>query len=174
MTELRIRTVDAFTDKAFAGNPAAVVVLDDYPDDAWMQALAVEMNLSETAFVVPVGTSEFRLRWFTPAIEVDLCGHATLAAAHCLYLDGVAGPIRFATRSGELSVERAGPDLAMDLPARPPVAITPPDGLGTALGAEPCWVGRGGTDDLLCELADERTVRSLAPDSSAVKEIDAR
>jgi len=123
MRDVRVRTVDAFTDRLFTGNPAAVVVLDDAPPDVWMLALAREMNLSETAFVIreSVPDADFRLRWFTPTVEMDLCGHATLAAAHCLIEDGVKPPIRFATRSGVLTVER-WPDGAftMDFPASPP------------------------------------------------------
>jgi PhzF family phenazine biosynthesis protein len=176
MADLRIRTVDAFTDTVFSGNPAAVVVLTGDPADAWMQAVAAELNLSETAFVRPTDPpgSAFGLRWFTPAVEVELCGHATLAAAHCLFGDGVAGPIRFRTRSGELIVDRAGDELTMDFPARPPVPIAVPDGLAAALGTEPVWTGRGGSDDVLCELADEDAVRSLTPDIGALLGIDGR
>lgn len=172
----RIRTVDAFTDNAFGGNPAALVVLERFPADAWMQSLATEMNLSETAFVVPVDSpdADFELRWFTPAAEVDLCGHATLGTAHCLFRDGVAGPIRFATRSGALTVSEADGVLGMDFPARPAVQIDPPDGLVDALGVKPRWTGRGGTNDLLCELADEAEVRALRPDIDALRGIDAR
>ena len=175
---IRLRTVDAFTDVAFAGNPAAVVVLDRMPADDWMSALAREMNLSETAFVVAERTADtdYRLRWFTPAVEVDLCGHATLAAAHCLLADGVAGPIRFATRSGVLTVS-ATPDTAslrMDFPARPPVAVAQPAGLAAALGATITWVGRGGTDDLLVRVADEATVTGLRPDLAAVAQLPTR
>ena len=175
---IRLRTVDAFTDTAFTGNPAAVVILDRMPAEDWMAALAREMNLSETAFVVPEPTadSDYRLRWFTPAVEVDLCGHATLAAAHCLLADGVAGPIRFATRSGVLTVSPT-PDTAslqMDFPARPPVAVAEPDGLAAALGASVLWTGRGGTDDLLVLLADEATVAELQPDLVAVADLPAR
>jgi PhzF family phenazine biosynthesis protein len=176
MTPTRIRTVDAFADNAFAGNPAGVVVLSSYPADAWMQALAMEMNLSETAFVVPVDApdADFRLRWFTPVSEVDLCGHATLASAHCLFRDSVEGPIRFSTRSGVLTVSQSGDALTMNFPARPAVPIDAPEGLAEALGVEPVWIGRGATRDLLCEVADEAAVRRLTPDSSALARIDAR
>ncbi len=176
MTSTRIRTVDAFADNAFCGNPAGVVVLGSYPADAWMQSLATEMNLSETAFVVAVDDpdADFRLRWFTPVSEVDLCGHATLGAAHCLFSDSVDGPIRFSTRSGVLTVSQAGDGLTMDFPARPAVRIDAPDGLAAALGAEPVWTGLGGTDDVLCELADEATVRALTPDTTALARIEAR
>jgi PhzF family phenazine biosynthesis protein len=176
MTPTRIRTVDAFADNAFAGNPAGVVVLGSYPPDAWMQALATEMNLSETAFVVPVddADADFRLRWFTPVSEVDLCGHATLAAAYCLFSDSVDGPIRFSTRSGVLTVSQADDALTMNFPARPAVRIEPPDGLADALGVEPVWTGHGGTRDLLCELADEAAVRALTPDTAALARVEAR
>jgi PhzF family phenazine biosynthesis protein len=180
MTAQRIRTVDAFADSAFGGNPAGVVILAGYPEQTWMQALAAELNLAETAFLVPAEgpDSDFRLRWFTPTMEVDLCGHATLAAAHCLFLDGATGPIRFRTRSGVLTVHGAGAgagaELTMDFPAAPPVAIPVPDGLASALGAEPVWTGRAGTTDVLCELADEAAVRGLAPDIGALRALDAR
>src|SRR5436853_5579619 len=137
---VRIRTVDAFTDKPFTGNPAAVVVLDEAPAEEWMAAVAREMNLSETAFVIreSLTDADFRLRWFTPSVEVDLCGHATLASAHCLFEDGVRGPIRFATRSGVLTV-RLGADgsLAMQLPAWPPPPIDDPCGGGRAARTPP-------------------------------------
>ena len=110
MTEVRVRTVDAFTDRPFTGNPAAVVVLESIPPDERMAAVACETNLSDTGFVLrdQLPDADFRLRWFTRgAVEVDLCGHATLASAHCLFEDGVASPIRFATRSGVLTVEAA-------------------------------------------------------------------
>ncbi len=176
MAAQQIRIVDAFTDHAFSGNPAAVTVLETEPSDDWMQAIASELNLSETAFVVPIEhpDADFRLRWFTPAAEVELCGHATLAAAHCLLDDGVAAPIRFLTRSGVLTVSRAGAGLTMDFPARPPVPIAIPGGLTVALGTVPVWTGRGGTDDVLCELHDEDTVRDLAPDIAALVGVDAR
>lgn len=171
-----MRTVDSFTDKPFTGNPAAVLVLDEAPSDDWMAAVARETNVSETAFVIREGLADadFRLRWFTPAIEVDLCGHATLASAHCLFEDGVEGPIRFATRSGVLTVSQL-PDglLAMDFPASPPAEIEASNATGEALGAPVEWTGR--TDDdfyLLALLTDERSVRSLSPDLTAVGELD--
>jgi predicted PhzF superfamily epimerase YddE/YHI9 len=105
VAEVRLRTVNAFTDKPFTGNPAAVVVLDEAPPDEWMAAVARETNVSDTGFVIheKLSDADFRLRWFTPAVEVDLCGHATFASAHCLFEDGVSSPIRFATRSGVLT-----------------------------------------------------------------------
>ena len=176
MTELRVRTVDAFTDKPFTGNPAAVVVLDEAPSDDWMAALARETNLSETAFVIreTLPDADFRLRWFTPAVEVDLCGHATLAAAHCLLDDGVSTPIRFATRSGVLTVNgQHGGLLAMDFPASPPVQIEPPAGIAEALGTPVEWTGLSQSSFLVALVADERTVRELSPDITAVARLDA-
>ena len=109
MAEVRLRTVDAFTDVPFTGNPAAVLLLNEAPPDEWMAAVARETNVSDTGFVIQekLPDADFRLRWFTPSVEIDLCGHATLASAHCLFEDGVRGPIRFATRSGVLTVPRA-------------------------------------------------------------------
>src|SRR5206468_5426134 len=111
----------------FTGNPAAVVLLDQAPSDEWMAAVARETSVPDTAFVIqeePVPDADFRIRWFTPAEEVDLCGHATLASAHCLLEDGVQGPIRFASRSGILTVQRLDDEsLAMDFPAWPPTEI---------------------------------------------------
>jgi PhzF family phenazine biosynthesis protein len=178
MTELRLRTVDAFTDRPFTGNPAAVVVLDEAPPDDWMAALAQEMNLSETAFVIRAALpdADFRLRWFTPTMEVDLCGHATLASAHCLLEDGVTSPIRFATRSGVLTVTRQ-PDgsLVMDFPAAPAIQVDAVPGMAEALGTRVEWTGRsrGGVDFLVALLADELTVRELSPDLAGVASLDA-
>jgi PhzF family phenazine biosynthesis protein len=177
MNTPRLRIVDAFIDRPFGGNPAGVVLLDRAPSPQWMTALAAELGYSETAFVIAaeLADADYRLCWFTPAVEVDLCGHATLAAAHCLFADGVASPIRFATRSGVLTVAtRTDGSLEMDFPACPPVAVQTPDGLAETLGAEPLWVGRGGTDDLLVELADARTVRELTPDLEAVAALGGR
>ncbi|WP_306367075.1 PhzF family phenazine biosynthesis protein [Nocardiopsis sp. CC223A] len=164
------RVIDAFTDRPLAGNPAAVLVLDDVYDDAWAQGVAAEFNLSETAFVRPVDDpgADYELRWFTPTVEIDLCGHATLATAHALVELGVPGPYRFTTRSGVLTVAERDGRLWMDFPAKPPVPVPAPDGLAGALGAEPLWVGLGGADDLLVEVADEATVRGLAPDIAAL------
>jgi PhzF family phenazine biosynthesis protein len=172
-----LRTVDSFTDRAFTGNPAAVLLLDEAPPDEWMAAVARETNVSDTGFVIreELPDADFRLRWFTPAVEVDLCGHATLASAHCLFEDGVSGPIRFATRSGVLTVsQRADGSLAMDFPAWPPTEIDARSAAEEALGAPVEWTGR--TDNeffLLALLADERSVRNLSPDLAAVSELDA-
>ena len=170
MTPYRI--VDAFTDRPFAGNPAAVVVTDAPLDGDRAQDIATEFNLSETAFVVrPSQTGgPYGLRWFTPSVEVDLCGHATLAAAHVLFSEERAEePVRFATRAaGTLSVTREDGLLWMDFPANPPREVPVPDGLAAALGAEPRWAGAAGTGDLVVELASAREVRELRPDWAAL------
>lgn len=164
------RVVDAFTDRPLSGNPAAVLVLDEARPDDWAQGVAAEFNLSETAFVRPVEAegADYELRWFTPTVEIDLCGHATLASAHVLAELGVPGPYRFTTRSGILTVTRHGEKLWMDFPSRPPRPVEAPQGLAEALGAEPLWTGLGGGEDLLVELADEGAVRGLTPDIAAL------
>ncbi|HEX8303775.1 MAG TPA: PhzF family phenazine biosynthesis protein [Jatrophihabitans sp.] len=174
----RLRTVDAFTDRPFSGNPAGVVLLERPRSADWMAALAAELGYSATAFVIPdeLPGADYRLRWFSPAVELDMCGHATLAAAHCLFGDGVDLPVRFATRSGVLTVSAMGDGaLRMDFPACPPSVVPAPDGLAEALGdARPLWVGRGATDDLLVALADAGTVRQLRPDLAAVARLGGR
>ena len=164
--------VDAFTDAPFAGNPAAVVLLSEPRDERWMQDVAAEMNLSETAFVEPRAGGGFHLRWFTPAAEVELCGHATLASAHVLWeTDTLRAdrPAVFHTHyRGVLTCERRmignGPWIEMDFPADPPAPESaPPSGLAEALGASPVCVSRS-RYDLLCELGDEDAVRRLTPD----------
>lgn len=172
-----MRTVDAFTDTPFTGNPAAVVMLDDAPPDEWMAAVARETNMSDTAFVIreTLADADFRLRWFTPALEVDLCGHATLASAHCLFEDGVRGPIRFATRSGVLTVSRR-PDgsLAMDFPAWSPAQVESRAAAALALGVPLDWTGRSANSFfLMAVVADEHSVRALTPDLHAVARLDA-
>ena len=160
-----VYVVDAFAEQAFSGNPAAVCPLVGPATAAWMQRVAAEMNLSETAFVY-AHEGRWGLRWFTPTVEVDLCGHATLAAAHTLWETGRANsaqPIVFHTRSGALEVSSDGDLCKMDFPALP-VAQTPhPADLPEALGTVPIWVGTNGMD-LFVELVDEGSVRSLRPD----------
>jgi len=167
--------VDAFTSTVFSGNPAAVCLLEAWLPDTTLQAIAAENNLSETAFLVRHG-EEVEVRWFTPLIEVKLCGHATLASAHVLF-EHRGWPekrIRFQTRkAGELIVERKGNRLEMDFPARPPRGIAAPDGLAEALGATPVAV-LGSEEDLLVVLADQRTVRALRPDLSSAVMRDSR
>jgi PhzF family phenazine biosynthesis protein len=176
---MRIRVVDAFTDRPFAGNPAAVCLLPgpDWPDETWMRAVSAEMNLSETAFALPLpgaAEADWALRWFTPTVEVDLCGHATLATAHALRADGAGpGTVRFDSRSGVL-VTHAHDDgrITLDFP-KPRVELTAaPDGLAAALGDEPRRVcDTGALGDLLVELRDEAAVRNLAPDLTAVADM---
>ncbi|HEU5210085.1 MAG TPA: PhzF family phenazine biosynthesis protein [Longimicrobiales bacterium] len=170
-----IYQVDAFASGAFTGNPAAVCVLEHERDPGWMQAVAAEMNLSETAFVRAHG-DDWSLRWFTPAVEVSLCGHATLASAHILYETGLLrpdAPARFHTLSGLLTACRDGDAIVLDFPAQPPHRIPPPPGLAAALKAEPEWVGSNGSD-LLVELGSEEVVRLLEPDLEALRRVEAR
>lgn len=165
--------VDAFTDTAFRGNPAAVCLLERGTSAEWMQHVAAEMNLSETAFLVPRG-ADYDLRWFTPAVEVDLCGHATLASAHVLWeTERLApdAPARFHTRSGLLTATREGDLITLDFPATVPEPADAPDGLAEALGTEPRHVMRSRYDYLI-EVEDAETVRALDPDFRALGEID--
>ena len=173
--KIPIWQVDAFATKVFAGNPAAVCWLDDWPDDRTMQAIAAENNLSETAFLVPRG-GEFDLRWFAPAKEVALCGHATLAAAKVLFdrRGWQEETIRFRTRQrGVLEVAKRGEWFEMDFPALPARPVATPSGLAAALGAEPRQVLES-TDDWLAVLDDEATVRNLKPDLAAAAKFNCR
>jgi PhzF family phenazine biosynthesis protein len=178
---MRIRVVDAFTDRPFAGNPAAVCVLaaGPWPDEDWMRAVAAEMNLSETAFARPSEDpdADWDLRWFTPKVEARMCGHATLATTHAMAADGlVSGKVRFSSLSGILVAE-VGEDQAitLDFPVSEPVGIEAPEGLATALGSEPVAVHRTHPlGDLLVELADEATVRAAVPDLGLLAEITER
>jgi PhzF family phenazine biosynthesis protein len=157
--------VDAFTAEPFAGNPAAVCLLDRPADAGWMQQVAAEMNLSETAFLVPRG-GDYDLRWFTPAVEVDLCGHATLAGAHVLWETGRLRPdaaARFHTNSGLLAAARTPRGIALDFPAQPARPCDEGVELAEALGVVPRFVGHNGTDYLV-EVASEAEVRALRPD----------
>jgi PhzF family phenazine biosynthesis protein len=168
-----LTVVDSFTDRPFAGNPAAVAIVDAFPDEDRMQAIAREMNLSETAFVVPRADGSYDLRWFTPTVEVDLCGHATLASAHVL---GGAGA--FHTRSGELRCAPAGDGwIEMDFPADPTTSGPVPPSLPAALGLSSetdVHAFARGRADLLVEVADAVTVRSLDPDQSRVAALGGR
>jgi PhzF family phenazine biosynthesis protein len=174
---VRLRTVDAFNDKPFTGNPAAVLVLPEAPADEWMAAVARETNLSDTGFVIreELPDADFRLRWFTPTVEINLCGHATLASAHCLFEDGIGGPIRFATRSGVLTVDRrADGALAMDFPAWPTTECEAGSAVADAIGLPVEWTGRTANGFFILALvADERSVRDLSPDLAAVSELEA-
>ena len=170
-----ISVVDAFTERPFHGNPAGVCLPPRDKDPDWMQAVAAEMNLAETAFLWPHGDDAFDLRWFTPRVEVDLCGHATLASAHRLWEEGRAGgPIRFHTRSGVLTASRVGDAIELDFPASPPVESRAPAGLAEALGASFLWTGTNDLGDLVVEMPDERAVRNLKPDFAALGGISTR
>jgi len=171
----KIAFVDAFANKPFAGNPAAVCLLERPGDERWMQFVAAEIGFSETAFVVRNG-GEFSLRWFTPACEVELCGHATLASAHVLWQEGwldAGREARFHTASGVLTARQMDDGIEMDFPAEPAAECDMPAGLSQALGAEPKWVGRNRMD-ILVELDDAATVRNLIPDMVLLKELDTR
>jgi len=170
-----IYQVDSFTDRPFAGNPAGVCLLPKPADENWMQAIAREMNLSETAFLVRQSDG-FDLRWFTPAAEVRLCGHATLASAHILWQTGVlqsGEQARFHTLSGLLTASQRGDWIEMDFPARPAKPVQPPAGLTEALGVMALFIGRD-TDDYLVEVDSDATVRSLKPDLTALEKLDVR
>ena len=172
---LAVVHVDAFTSTPFAGNPAAVCVLPGARDARWMQDVARELNLSETAFL-HAERDLYHLRWFTPAIEVDLCGHATVASAHVLWEDGhlpAGRQARFMTRSGLLTADRRDGWIELDFPATPAAPAAPPPRLAEALGVTPRWVGRSKFDYLL-EVDAEATVRSLAPDFTALARAEAR
>lgn len=172
---MTIYQVDAFTDKPFSGNPAGVCILDKPADETWMQNVAMEMNLAETAFLYPCG-DKYNLRWFTPTVEVDLCGHATLASAHILYQLGTVPtdqPIRFHSRSGLLTAEKRGDWIELNFPATPAVQLSAPDGLVEALGADVLWVGQS-IFDYLVEVASEAEVRELNPDIAGLKKLGGR
>ncbi|MGW1750483.1 PhzF family phenazine biosynthesis protein [Streptomyces sp. NPDC002092] len=172
---MRIRIVDAFTDRPFAGNPAGVLLLDDFPDDDRLQKIALEVNHAETAFAhrLPAGgDADWALRWFTPATEVNMCGHATLATAHVLHTTGAhEGAVRFATRSGVLiATPQEDGSITLDFPTAPLTPVEVPDGVAQALSAEPRAAFDTGPNvgDLLLELADEKTVHALTPDHKAL------
>ncbi len=172
---IRIVQVDAFTSKPFAGNPAAVCVLSSAPDDQWMRHVAREMNLSETAFLHPEDGG-YRLRWLTPAVEVDLCGHATLASAHVLWEDGYIAPdvvARFHTRSGQLVCRKHGDWIEMDFPAKAAEPANPPSQLSDALGTKLLFTGRN-QFDYLVEVADEATLRALNPNHHVLRQLPVR
>ncbi len=167
--------VDAFTDTPFRGNPAAVCVMAGPRDEAWMQAVAREMNLSETAFLHPAADG-YALRWFTPTIEVALCGHATLASAHVLWQDGHLAAdrqARFHTKSGLLTADRRDDWIELDFPAKREAPAEAPAGLAEALGATPRYVGKN-QFDYLVELPSEETVRTLTPDHTALAKLPVR
>ncbi len=171
--KIRLYQVDAFASRPFEGNPAAVCPLPSWPDDELLQAIAEENNLSETAFYVP-SAQGFELRWFTPVAEVDLCGHATLATAHVIFeIQGYSKAlITFATRSGELFVNRRGKRLEMDFPASRPAPCAVDDALAAALGRRPSelWAA----EDYLAVFDSEAGVRALVPDQALLARLDLR
>src|SRR5258705_8664673 len=172
---LPIIQVDAFTARPFGGNPAAVCLLPAPRDEGWMQDVAREMNLSETAFLVREN-SAFQLRWFTPTVEVALCGHATLASAHVLWEDGhlpTSQTARFQTKSGLLTAARRDDWIHLDFPATPAQPADLPPGVADALGVQPRWVGQTRFDYLL-EVDDEATVRRIAPDFGSLRRLGVR
>lgn len=172
---LPLYQVDAFTAEPFRGNPAAVCLLSAPRDDRWMQAVAQEMNLAETAFLLPENDG-FRLRWFTPTVEVDLCGHATLASAHVLWTTGqleADQQARFYSRSDLLTADRDGDWITLDFPAKREQPADPPPDLIEALGVDPRYVGKN-QFDYLVEVASEAEVRALQPDFARLKTLGVR
>jgi len=168
--------VDAFSDRPFAGNPAAVCLPDAHRDAAWMQHAAAEMNQAETAFLRPRPDGDWDLRWFTPVVEVELCGHATLASAHVLWETGRVPPasaVRFHTLSGVLTCTKRGARIEMDFPAEPATPVQSPAEEAFALGATPTFVGRNRMD-MLVVLGSADELRRLKPDMGQVAEIKVR
>lgn len=173
--ELKYFIVDAFTKTPFAGNPAAVVPLEAWPAGDWLQKVAREMNLSETAFIVRSSTG-YDLRWFTPTVEVDLCGHATLATAKVLAHLGQlpeGSEVSFSTRSGILKTSRHGEDLQLDFPSQPAAPTSIPPDFSPSLGVTPRYVGFNGSDYLL-EVESEQQVRALVPDLKQLAQVPCR
>lgn len=172
---VKLYHVDAFASQPFTGNPAVVCLLKTPADPLWMQQIAAEMNVSETAFLHPE-RNRFRLRWFTPTIEMALCGHATLASAHVLWTEGLlpmSSPVRFETASGLLTVKSRGDWYDMDFPTRPVEEADAPEGLLATLGVQSTFVGRY-SRDYLVEVSSPDAVRYLSPDLSALEKVDAR
>jgi PhzF family phenazine biosynthesis protein len=173
---MKLFKVDAFTDKPFAGNPAAVCLLAQSKSEAWMQNIAQEMNLSETAFIHPVIDGGYNLRWFTPATEVDLCGHATLATAHVLweisYLTAHE-EARFHTKSGLLTAKRKDSWIELNFPAEPAQVTDVPAGLLEALQIKPLFVGKNRFDYIL-EVESEEVLRNINPDFDLLATVPAR
>jgi PhzF family phenazine biosynthesis protein len=171
----RISCVDAFADHPFSGNPAAVCILEERKDAGWMQQVAREMNLPETAFLFS-HEEGYQLRWFTPCVEVDLCGHGTLASAHALWEQGCCDPdlaIGFLTKSGTLTAKKRDSWIWLDFPAEPEHPVPVPDGLEEALGVQPVYVGKN-RSDYLCRVESEEVVRGIQPDFRMLAKIPAR
>jgi PhzF family phenazine biosynthesis protein len=171
-----IYQVDAFADRPFSGNPAGVCILDRVAPEKWMQAVAGEMNVAETAYLVRRDDGAFDLRWFTPTVEVDLCGHATLASAHVLWDERVLPAderARFHTKSGELTAWREGDTIRMDFPSEPVIAGKAPAALATAVGVPLAFAGKNRMDWLV-EVADEATVIAVRPELRALAALGVR
>jgi predicted PhzF superfamily epimerase YddE/YHI9 len=171
----KIYQVDAFTDSPFKGNPAGVCILDQIVADEWMKNVASEMNLSETAFLYPE-EGGYRLRWFTPKVEVDLCGHATLASAHILWEKGflnLGDQARFYTRSGELTAINDGEWIILDFPSLPPVEMPVPEELKVIILSDILYLGKS-RFDWLVEIRDEGFLKAFQPDFSAISKLPAR
>ena len=171
----RIRQIDAFTSEAFSGNPAGVCVLTEPADESWMQSVAAEMNVAETAFLWPIDEG-FSLRWFTPTTEVDLCGHATLASAHALWEGGTLDPSSqavFSTKSGILTANRDGDWIVLDFPSEPRQDDVEPEPIEAAIGVE-VLVAIRNRFDFLAEVASEREVLELEPDLRAIRGLECR
>jgi PhzF family phenazine biosynthesis protein len=169
--DLPIYHLDSFTGRLFGGNPAAVVLLKEWLKDATMQAIGAENNLAETAFVL-TGGNDFGVRWFSPTMEIDLCGHATLASAHVLFQNGLArtSPIVFRYNGGTLSVSRDGDLLSMDFPARPPEPVAADPALAAALGSKPRDIQK--SRDLVAVFDTQEEVEALQPDLTAIQRLD--
>ena len=173
--KMSVFQVDAFTAKPFRGNPAAVVFMEDWLPEHWLQGFANDMNLSETAFLVKEN-GRYRLRWFTPRVEVELCGHATLAAAHVLWENGRVSPseeVVFTTLSGELRARRKEEWIELVFPMENAHEVPPPTGLAEALKAQILWVGRS-RFDYLVEVESEETLKKLKPDFSLLQTLAVR
>jgi PhzF family phenazine biosynthesis protein len=167
--------IDAFTDRPFAGNPAAICLLPAWKDDIWLQSVAREMNLSETAFVVRQ-QGHFDLRWYTPKVEVDLCGHATLASAHVIWQEGLVQSgkdIDFSTKSGHLRAFRRNGEIELDFPLKPEQAADAPAGLVEGLGIKPRYVGKN-QFDYMVEVESEAILRAMSPDFKKLATVRAR
>ncbi len=177
---MNVYQVDSFTNKPFQGNPAGVCVVDEPLADALMQSIAAEMNLSETAFLLREGECSFRLRWFTPATEVSLCGHATLASAHILWEEGYLEPEReavFNTKSGRLTARKKSDWIEMDFPLRRVTPVEPPENVVDALGVRPIYAGaykKPSGSTYLLEVESENEIVALRPDFRRLAQTDAR
>jgi len=173
---ITITQVDAFADKPFSGNPAAVCILPSARDEQWMKNVALEMNLSETAFLTPAAEGGFNLRWFTPTVEVALCGHATLASSHVLWERGYLAAdqhAKFHTKSGVLTATKSGEWITLNFPVSPAIAAPAPEGLIEALAVKPLFIGKN-TFDYLVEVDSEEIVRSLKPNFSILYKLGVR